>query len=117
MSGGLIATIVAIISLLATFLVGRKSGAIKENEKLKLNIEAYTEKMESKVKESEIKAETAERKADLAAGVAEAVVDAEEKRSSSPVVSLSSIREALTQEQALDEARRQAEMAKELQNR
>ena len=42
MSGGLIATIVAIISLLATFLMGKKTGAIKENEKLKLNLEAYT---------------------------------------------------------------------------
>lgn len=117
MSGGLIATVVAIVSLLFTFIVGRKSGAIKENEKLRLNLEAYTEKMESKVKESEVKAEQAERKADLASGVVDAVTGAEERRSSSPVVSLAAIRETLSQEQAFEQARKQAEAAKELQNR
>lgn len=112
MSGGLIATIVAIISLLATFLMGKKTGAIKENEKLKLNLEAYTEKMETRTKEAEVKADAQERKADLATKVAETVAEKSTQEASS-IVSLSQMREALNNDNAFDIARRQAERAKE----
>ena len=81
MNTGLIATVLAVVSLLVTFLLGRKSGAFKENEKLRLNLEAYTEKMETQTRNAETKAETAEKKAELATRVVEAVREAAESGS------------------------------------
>ncbi|MBQ3729837.1 MAG: hypothetical protein II903_10100 [Spirochaetales bacterium] len=110
MNGGIIATIVAIISLLVTFLVGRKSGAIKENEKLRLNLEAYTEKMEAEVKNAKTEADTAEKKADLSAKVAEAITNVV---SSAPVQSIQVPADDATDEEALRIAQQQAQQARE----
>lgn len=109
MNGGFIATIFAVFALLATFLFGRKTGAVKEGEKLKVEIEAYTEK----IKETEAKAESAEKVAELAKGVTSAVVDAERKRNDNSVASISDIRDSLSEQSALDIAKQQAEIAKE----
>lgn len=108
MNGGLIATIVAIISLLATFLVGKKTGAVKENEKLTLKMEAYTEK----IKETEAKAESSENKAELATKVAETVSE-KSAESAGSVASIAQMKQALDEANALEIARQQAERAKE----
>lgn len=108
MNGGIIATIAAIIALLMTFLLGRKTGAVKEDEKLKVEIEAYTEK----IKETTAKAESAEKKADLAGKVAQTVADAAIARVAS-VVSLSDLTKVTDEESAIEAARKQAEAAKE----
>lgn len=110
MNGGIIATIVAIISLLATFLVGRKSGAIKENEKLRLNLEAYTEKMEAEVKNARTEADTAEKKADLSAKVAETIAQAV---TAAPAQTVQPPTADATDEEALRIAQQQAQQARE----
>lgn len=110
MNGGIIATIVAIISLLATFLVGRKSGAIKENEKLRLNLEAYTEKMEAEVKNARTEADTAEKKAELSAKVSEAIAQAV---TAAPAQTVQPPAADATDEEALRIAQQQAQQARE----
>ena len=109
MNGGIIATIVAIISLLVTFLAGRKTGSIKENEKLRLNLEAYTEKMEERTKEAETKADTQERKAELATKVAESIAQAAQVNNAQELAA----RDANNDEEALRIAQQQAQQAKE----
>ena len=111
MSGELIAIIAAsVVVLIAVFFAGRKSGAAKEDEKLKETIGAMTEK----VKESTAQAESAEKKSALATIVAQTVGEAVEKRTSSSVATMADIRDSMMSEQAaLEAARKQAEAAKE----
>ena len=72
MNGGLIATIISVIALLATFLLGRKTGASKEAEKAS----AYAKELESQVRSAETKTEAAEKKSELASKVAETIAQA-----------------------------------------
>ena len=109
MNGGLIATIVAIISLLVTFLAGRKTGAIKENEKLRLNLEASTEKMEAEVKNAKTEADSAEKKADLTSKVASTIAQAAQVANAQEL----SARDAANDEEALRIAQQQAQQAQE----
>ena len=110
MNGGIIATIAAIVALLMTFLMGRKTGAIKENEKLRLNLEAYTEKMETQTRNAETQAETAETKAELATKVVEAVKEAASQASGVETIEKQA---ADPEADVLDLARQQAQRAQE----
>lgn len=110
MNGGIIATIAAIVSLLLTFVLGRKTGASKENEKLRLHLETYTEKIETQTRNAETKAEMAEKKAELATKVVESVKEAAAQGSAVESIAQQA---ADPEADAFDLARQQAQRAQE----
>ena len=114
MNGGVIATIAAVLSLVLMFLLGRKSGVIKENEELRQEMEVYKEKKEAENRNAETKAESAEKKSELATKVAAAIIHA--------AIPNNSIDELAEQAKdpdadAIELARQQAQRAQEFMQR
>lgn len=109
----MLGVVTSIIAVLLVFILGRVTGSVKAGEKLKMQVEAYTEQ----IRDSEQRAETAEKKAELAEKVAETVTQAVKDRSDGQVASLSEIKDAVKVQNPLDVAQRLKEQAEEMKSR